>query len=116
MSIMVKVLGLGCAALAAALAPTVAQAQSADADLKPFAVHINRTPQQPWPGYGIYLGNGLIVNRHPQPLVAAHNLIAIGEVLTVEPPAHVPMEARVISVVVHAHITMVPNRLKMERR
>src|SRR5271163_1138079 len=65
MSIMVKVLGLGCAALAAALAPTGARAQSADADLKAFAVHINRAPQQPWPGYGIYLGNGLI-------LTAAH--------------------------------------------
>ena len=24
-------------------------------------MHINRTPQQPWPGYGIYLGNGLIL-------------------------------------------------------
>ena len=35
------------------------------ADLKAFAVHINRTPQQPWPGYGVYLGNGLI-------LTAAH--------------------------------------------
>ena len=28
-------------------------------------MHINRTPQQPWPGYGVYLGNGLI-------LTAAH--------------------------------------------
>ena len=34
-------------------------------DLTAFAVHINRTPQQPWPGYGVYLGNGLI-------LTAAH--------------------------------------------
>ncbi len=42
-----------------------AQAQSDQADLKAFAVHINHTPQQPWPGYGVYLGNGLI-------LTAAH--------------------------------------------
>ena len=38
-----------------------AQAFQGDAVLKTFAVHINRTPQQPWPGYGIYLGNGLIL-------------------------------------------------------
>jgi S1-C subfamily serine protease len=61
----VKVFNLGCAALAVALTPTVARAQSDEADLKAFAVHINRTPQQPWPGYGVYLGNGLI-------LTAAH--------------------------------------------
>jgi hypothetical protein len=67
MSIVVKVLSLGCAALAAALAPTGARAQSADADLKAFAVHINRTPQQSWPGYGIYLGNGLILTASHVP-------------------------------------------------
>ena len=38
---------------------------SDDAELKAFAVHINRTPKQPWPGYGVYIGNGLI-------LTAAH--------------------------------------------
>jgi hypothetical protein len=65
MAVAAKVLSLVCAALAAGLAPSVARAQSSDSDLKPFAVHINRTPQQPWPGYGIYLGNGLI-------LTAAH--------------------------------------------
>lgn len=67
MSVVVKVLSLGCAALAAALAPTGARSQSADADLKPFAVHINRTPQQAWPGYGIYLGNGLILTASHVP-------------------------------------------------
>src|SRR5271155_3498541 len=65
MTVAVKVLNLGCFALAVALAPTVARGQSEDAALKAFAVHINRAPQQPWPGYGIYLGNGLI-------LTAAH--------------------------------------------
>jgi hypothetical protein len=51
--------------LAAVAAPALAQAQSDDVDLKLFAVHVNRTPRQPWPGYGIYLGNGLV-------LTAAH--------------------------------------------
>lgn len=36
-----------------------------DAELRAFAVHINRTPKQAWPGYGVYIGNGLI-------LTAAH--------------------------------------------
>ena len=63
MRITATVLSLGCAALA--LVPALARAQSDEADLEAFAVHINRTPQQPWPGYGVYLGNGLI-------LTAAH--------------------------------------------
>jgi hypothetical protein len=80
MSVAVRVLSLGCAALAAALAPTAPLAQSDDADLKPFAVHINRTPQQPWPGYGIYLGNGLIITAAHVPgnvaLTKPHVVIA----------------------------------------
>jgi S1-C subfamily serine protease len=65
MTVAAKVLSLGCAGLAVAFAATLAWAQSDQADLKAFAVHINRTPRQPWPGYGVYLGNGLI-------LTAAH--------------------------------------------
>lgn len=42
-----------------------AQALSDDGALKTFAVHINRTPPQSWPGYGVYLGNGFV-------LTAAH--------------------------------------------
>lgn len=64
-AIAAKGAGLACATLGVALAPTLARAQSNQADLKAFAVHINRTPRQPWPGYGVYLGNGLI-------LTAAH--------------------------------------------
>ena len=60
-----RVLALGCAALAVVVAPASGLAQSDEVDLKSFAVHVNRTPRQPWPGYGIYLGNGLI-------LTAAH--------------------------------------------
>jgi trypsin-like peptidase len=47
------------------LTQAASQAASDDADLKSFAVHINLTPRQPWPLYGVYLGNGLI-------LTAAH--------------------------------------------
>ena len=62
--------------------PTLARAQSDQADLKAIAVHINRTPQQPWPGYGVYLGNGLI-------LTAAH---VAGNVAQTKP--HVVIAAR----------------------
>ena len=37
------------------------EARSNDGDLRVYAVHINRTPQQAWPGYGVYLGNGLFI-------------------------------------------------------
>ena len=60
------------AGLAVALQPTLARAQSDPADLTAFAVHINRTPQQGWPGYGVYLGNGLI-------LTAAHVVGPVAE-------------------------------------
>lgn len=66
MSVATKVLSLGWVALAA-LAPIPASAQSADADLEQFAVHVNRTPRQSWPGYGIYLGNGLILTASHVP-------------------------------------------------
>jgi Trypsin-like peptidase domain len=65
MRVAAKVLGLGCAGLAIAFTPTGVRAQSDQADLKAFAVHINRTPRQSWPGYGVYLGAGLV-------LTAAH--------------------------------------------
>jgi hypothetical protein len=44
-----------------------AQALPDDVDLKLFAVHINRTPPQSWPGYGVYLGNGLILTASHVP-------------------------------------------------
>jgi hypothetical protein len=36
-------------------------AQDPDESLRLYAVHINRTPQQAWTGYGIYLGSGLVI-------------------------------------------------------
>ena len=65
MALGLTILGSGLAALAVALTSLPATAQSDPAGLTTLAVHINRTPQQSWPGYGIYLGNGLI-------LTAAH--------------------------------------------
>jgi hypothetical protein len=67
MSVAVKVLSLGCGVLAVAFTSTGALAQSTDADLKAFAVHVSRTPRQSWPGYGIYLGNGLILTASHVP-------------------------------------------------
>jgi hypothetical protein len=59
-------LRLGLAAVFACVGSLAsAQGLSSDGDLKMFAVHINRTPPQAWPGYGVYLGNGLV-------LTAAH--------------------------------------------
>ena len=56
-------LRLGFALVVVCLAPAQSSAQSVsdDADLKSFAVHINRTPKQVWQGNGVYLGNGLIL-------------------------------------------------------
>jgi hypothetical protein len=59
------VIGFVIASTSAELAS--AQTFPDDADLKLFAVHINRTPPQPWPGYGIYLGNGLILTASHVP-------------------------------------------------
>lgn len=45
----------------APLLPLAAFAQDPDESLRLYAVHINRTPQQAWTGYGIYLGRGLVI-------------------------------------------------------
>ena len=37
-------------------------ARDLEAELvQPFAVHIERTPAQSWPGYGVYLGDGYVI-------------------------------------------------------
>ena len=38
-----------------------AHAQFLDDSLLPYAVNIHRTPVQSWPGYGIYLGQGVFI-------------------------------------------------------
>jgi len=76
-----RALSLGCALLAA-LTPSLSRAQSDHGDLTALAVHINRTPQQSWPGYGVYLGNGLV-------LTAAH---VVGDFAQMKP--HVVIAGR----------------------
>ena len=34
---------------------------NADDSLREFAINVHRTPVQPWPGYGIYLGKGVFI-------------------------------------------------------
>jgi hypothetical protein len=61
-----------------------ALAQSTDDSLTRYAVNINRTPQQSWPGYGIYLGGGLVITAahvvghvtEPKVLIAGQELPA----------------------------------------
>jgi hypothetical protein len=48
-----------CLTIASLAAP--AFAQDPDDWLRLHAVHINRTPQQAWTGYGVYMGNGLVI-------------------------------------------------------
>ncbi len=45
----------------------LAQTPPADEELRVYAVHVNRTPRQSWPGYGMYLGNGLILTASHVP-------------------------------------------------
>ena len=54
-----KLLCLGFVAAAALGCP--AHAQDADQSLRLYAVHVMRVPKEPWTGYGIYLGNGVVV-------------------------------------------------------
>jgi hypothetical protein len=60
----------------------------ADAALKVFAVHIDRTPKQGWPGFGIYLGNGYV-------LTASH---VIGRAAETRP--HVVIDGQVLQTTV----------------
>jgi hypothetical protein len=36
-------------------------ADDADDSLRAYAINVHRTPLQPWPGYGIYLGKGTFI-------------------------------------------------------
>ena len=63
-----------------------ARAATHDEELKLYAVNIFRTPPQPWRGYGIYLGNGLVITAahvvghaylfNPKVLIAGQTLEA----------------------------------------
>ena len=55
-------LGIGCCLAVATLVPFEdAHAQSTDDSLRIYAVNIIHDPPQPWTGYGVYLGKGLII-------------------------------------------------------
>lgn len=59
-----------CLALGSAAFGSVSGAQAmadGDDDLRAFAVHINRTPPQPWPGFGVYLGSGYVLTASHVP-------------------------------------------------
>jgi hypothetical protein len=109
---------LGLAAVAACAGSFAsAQAVSDDGDLKMFAVHINRTPPQPWPGYGIYLGNGFVLTASHVPGNFAetkpHVLIA-GQDL----PASLVKEGALATVdltLMSIDATKLPVRLRMSR-
>lgn len=53
-------------------------------DLKSFAVNIVRSPPQPWPGYGIYLGQGLVITAAHVvggDMAANPNVVIAGKIL-----------------------------------
>jgi hypothetical protein len=94
-----------------------AQALSGDVDLKAYAMHINRTPQQPWPGYGIYLGNGFVLTASHMPanfaLTKPHVLIAGRDL-----PASLVKEGTLETVdltLLSVDTTRLPARLAMSR-
>ena len=112
-------LSFGLALSAACLGGTDASAQalSGDDDLKAYAVHINRTPQQPWPGYGIYLGNGFVLTASHVPgnfsLTKPHVLIGGRDL-----PASLVKEGTLETVdltLLSVDTTRLPARLGMSR-
>ena len=53
---------MGLVLATAALASVVfAHAQSTDDSLRLYAINILQDPPQPWTGYGVYLGKGLVI-------------------------------------------------------
>ena len=96
----------GCALAAAGLASAVgppAFAQIAAAELVPYAVNVDRTPKQAWPGYGIYLGEGYV-------LTAAH---VVGEAFVTHP--HVVVNGRPLPTTVVKEGTFETNDLTLLR-
>jgi hypothetical protein len=67
MTVAIKLLAAAGVAFCVTLSPANALDQPTDADLKVYAVHVNRTPKQNWPGYGIYLGAGLVLTASHVP-------------------------------------------------
>jgi S1-C subfamily serine protease len=95
-----------CALVASGLASAVsppALAQVAAAELIPYAVHVDRTPKQAWPGYGVYLGDGYV-------LTAAH---VVGNAFETQP--HVVVDGRALPTTVVKEGTFETNDLTLLR-
>jgi hypothetical protein len=61
-----------CVAVAAFAALGSAHADPTDDSLRVYAVNIVRNPAQSWPGYGVYLGKGLVITAAHVVGSAAH--------------------------------------------
>lgn len=105
---------LGCGRCA--LAQPFPQLLASDDGLRLYAVHINRTPPQSWPGYGMYLGNGLILTAahvpgnfavtkpravvagedHPTSLVRQGSLDGVDLTLLAVDPTTLPIRMRMV--------------------
>ena len=69
-----KLLCLGFIAAVALACP--AYAQDADQSLRLYAVRVIRVPKEPWTGYGIYLGNGIVITAaHVAGLAPWHRVL-----------------------------------------
>ncbi len=69
-----KLLCLGFIAAAALACP--AHPQDADQSLRLYTVHVIRVPKESWTGYGIYLGNGIVITAaHVAGLAPWHKLV-----------------------------------------
>ena len=78
---------------------------------------MNRTPQQPWPGYGMYLGNGLILTAShvPGPFADSKPKVVIAGA---ERPTSLVKEGSLATVdltLLAVDPNMLPVRLRMRR-
>ena len=64
-----------------------AHAQPTDDSLRIYAVNIVQDPPQPWPGYGIYLGKGLVITAQHVVGSAAHTKPSV-RIAGMDLPAH----------------------------
>lgn len=112
-----KVLSIGCAALAVALGPTRVLAQTDEDVLRSMSVHINRSPPQPWPGYGVYLGNGLVLTASHVPgnaNVTKPHVVIAGQDLPASPVKQGGLDG-VDLTLLSIDATKLPVRLRMRR-
>ena len=93
----------GRSAKTALVSAALAQSPSVAAEIIPYAVHVDRTPKQSWPGYGVYLGDGYV-------LTAAH---VVGRASETQP--HVVVDGRPLPTTVVKEGTFETNDLTLLR-